>query len=203
MTRTFRARVIGIVMVAGVVAATAMATAGASASHPKYSGWAVMNNKGFAAEAKARTSSLSRVRIRFDSGVLVKVEKSSRSQIYAGYTVTASGQQYFGNLVIPPNRGAGRFQLSAEGQPNEVAFRGVTAFLTEGARPVLVISGFPAGTTELTLTTAGPGTAATRLVAPCRDHLRKSTGSMLISLAAGAAQPGLVDNALTCGRARP
>jgi hypothetical protein len=185
---------------AAIAVAAAIGTGGASASptKPKHSGWAIMNHAGFAGEAKARTSALLRVRIRFDSGVLVRIAKSKRSQIYTGYSVTAGGQQYFGNLMIPPNRSTGRFQLSAEAQPGQ-AFRGVTAYLATGRKPLLVISGFPEGTTELTLRTAGPGTAATRLVAPCKRHIQKTTGSMLISLASGATANGLVDNGFSCG----
>jgi hypothetical protein len=192
----------GLVVAAGgvVVAGAADMSTGAlaSTSNPKYSGWAIMNHKGFGSEAKARTSELSRVRIRFDTGVLVKITASRRSQLYAGYSLTVGGESAFGNLEISPGMSSGKFLLSAVGQPGQV-FRGLTATLTTGKRPSLVVSGFPAGTTKMRVSTAGPGIAATRLVAPCKNKLQRNTGSMLITLASGANEKGLVDNGLFCG----
>jgi hypothetical protein len=185
-------------VVAGGVAGLSAGAAGGSPSKPKYSGSAVTRPQGYSAEAKARTSGLARVRVKWDSGVTVKFGSSATARDYGGYQLSVGNQTYAGFFSLPAGSGSGSIQLTTTGQP-QLPYAPLRAVVKTGTRPTLVVTGFPAGTTELQMSTGAAGSSGTRMVAPCRDHVRRVRGSMLITLASGAHEAGLVDNGLGCG----
>jgi len=178
----------------------------ASSSNPKYSGWAIANHHGFASSTQPRTGSIARVRIRFDSGVTVRLAASGKRRTYASYDLVygpAGAQKELNGSFQIPKGAAGR-HLALITVPDATAQatgadRTLRATLTTGTRPTLAVTGFPATATRIGISTGGTGKAATTMTAPCRHHEQAVRGSMLITLADGGHRPGSVDNSLTCG----
>jgi hypothetical protein len=183
----------------GVWGAPFTTVASASASKPKYSGFVVNRRLGYSGEAKARTSSLSRVRFRWDSGVAVAFGASTAARGYGAYELTVNDQTLAGFLKLPAGSGSGSIKLTSEAQPNGLPYAPLSVVVGTGAHPTVVVTGFPAGTTELQMSTGDAGTAGTRVTAPCKNHIQRWHGSMLITLASGAHEDGLVDNGFSCG----
>jgi hypothetical protein len=201
-----KGRSILAVSVTGVAALTlAIGAAVASEKHPKYSGSALANYHGFFAKADPRSGSLARVRVRFDSGVRVRLTSSPRSRTYAAYHVVFGAQQpqqeLFGFFMIPTGPLGRHVALQtvrdAKAQTSS-DLAPLHAALTTGDRPVITITGFPADTTHMDVTTGGTGKAATTVTGPCRNHRKYVRGSMLITLQDGIDLPGLVDEYLLC-----
>ncbi|MCW3013939.1 MAG: hypothetical protein JWO02_1031 [Solirubrobacterales bacterium] len=183
---------------AGASGAAFATRASGSASNPKYSGFVVNTPVGYSAEAKARTSSLSRVRFRWDSGVAVKFGASRAARSYGGYQLSVNNHTLAGFLRLPAGKGTGSIKLTSEAQPN-LPYASLAVVVGTGTHPTVVITGFPAGTTEVQMSTGDAGSAGTRVSAACKQHLKRWRGSMLITLASGAHENGLVDNGCACG----
>ena len=141
----------------------------ASSSNPKYSGWAIANHHGFASSTQPRTGSIARVRIRFDSGVTVRLAASGKRRTYASYDLVygpAGAQKELNGSFQIPKGAAGR-HLALITVPDATAQatgadRTLRATLTTGTRPTLAVTGFPAtATTTRSSRTAHPAAPST------------------------------------------
>jgi hypothetical protein len=131
--------------------------------------------------------------------VAVAFGASTAVRGYAAYQLSVNDQPIAGFLKLPAGNGTGSIKLTSEPQPNGLRYAPLSVVVRTGAHPSVVITGFPAGTTELQMITGAAGTAGTRVTAPCKKHIQRWRGSMLITLASGAHEDGLVDNGFSCG----
>lgn len=188
----------GIAALAVAALVALAASAMASTAKPKHSGFVVNRPQGYSAEAKARTSSLARVRVAWTSGVTVSFGRSSAERDYGGYQLTVAGKTVAGFFTLPSGSGEGKITLGTKAQES-LPYAPVKAVVGTGKRPTLVITGFPAGTTELQMSTGGAGSSGTRVTAKCVKKAKRVRATMLITLASGAHEDGLGNSGYGCG----
>ncbi len=173
--------------VAGASAGTSPATPASSAANPARAINVLANFKGFSSTAKVYSGDIARVRIRFDAGMRVDPRILRKRQIYAG--LQFNGPDHWDGAVRIGSRTSSRRAtlrpVSDPASPDAPAPSGLRASLTTGSRPVLVVSGFPPGVTDVELGTVGAGTAATRMTARCRHGLLTVRNSILVTLRTG------------------
>ncbi len=135
------------------------------------------------------------------SGVTVSFSRSTRERDYGGYQLTVDGKTVAGCFSLPAGSGQGTLTLKTKGQPNP-PYAPITAVIRTGRKPTLTIRDFPAGTTELQLSTGGTGDTGTRATAKCVNKAKRVRGTMRITLASGAVEKGLANNGYGCGLGR-
>lgn len=170
------------------------------------SGVTLVNDYGFSLNTYPRSGTLARVRVRFERGFAVKLRSAQRRRTFGYYTVEDSDRgPLFGWFMIPagtlsrtvPLVALRNTKISAPSSPT------LSATLTMGTRPVLVITGFPKGATKLEFGTSGTGQAGSYITSPCVARLRAVRGSMLITTRGDRQLPGTVAPGVLCGVGAP
>jgi len=139
------------------------------------------SRRGESLEATSANRAISRISMRWTSGVTARVRRSTRSsrpQVFARVVVlTADLTRLQGSLRIPAGRSTGRFELDATENLE------VTATLRTGPQPSLVLRDLPPQTRLVVLRTAGWGSDVFRKSGPCVERRVGVRGSVAVSFA--------------------
>lgn len=188
-----------------VISVPVLSTAAATPKAARDSGVTLMNAHGFSLNTYPRSGTLARVRVRFDGGFTIKLRAGPRRRTFGYYTVNGEQGPLFGYFMIPPGPLPPKVGLiGIRDTKTQTSSKNVlSASLTTGARPALVITGFPMGATELEFGTSGTGKAGSYITSPCIDRLRSVRGSMLITTRGNKKLRGTVAPGLLCGGGAP
>lgn len=190
---------------AGWLAACTLAPSGlAHGAAAGDSGVTLMNERGFSLNTYPRSGTLARVRVRFDKGFEVTLRASKSLRTFGYYTVNSDEGALFGFFMVPAGAIGNHLTLISviDTKLQTESAAKLHATLTPGSRPVLVITGFPRGATEVEFGTSAAGTSASRITSPCRNKRRLVRGSMLITTRKGTFLPGAVAPGILCGVGR-
>lgn len=179
-------------------------TAHANDRGVRTAGVTLMNAHGFSLNTYPRSGTLERVRVRFERGFAVKLRPATRRRTFGYYTVDSDQGQLFGYFMIPSGTLSRKISLVAipDTKIAQPAVETLSATLTPGTRPTLVISRFPKGATKVEFGTSGTGQAASFITSPCIARRRAVRGSMLITTRGRRRLPGTVAPGLLCGVGR-
>jgi hypothetical protein len=161
-----------------------------------------VDRRGDVLEARTDFHSLSKLHVRWQSGVTSRIPAWTKDTRVAAFALVSGGQRVDGSLWVFARKQSSRVRRSIVLRPRSGA--GPTVRITAGAHPIVDVTHLPADTRRVEIVTVGHGRSLLRFSAPCREHLKREAWRAVVRFR-GAAHARVKQNRLgvSCGYGLP